>query len=235
MNIKRKACDIRTWKETFISRHTLHQHCCACPIALPVRRIPELFHPVHICFCRILYRVTWAGIICDFRTSLREFIDTVVDRFMRQTLRAVNRKHFFVNILCIESFCAQESHNRTLLCGSILLKHGCHFDYWNQLLNMRIRVCYLDCHEGGLCFYLVMYIENHLHPLQLFYFHLWPIYWSSLVRKTSVFFFLLLQRITSSLFPFLKTKIYAQCWVRVKRTLLWFELLEIKPVNEFYL
>jgi hypothetical protein len=27
----------------------------------------------------------------------------------------------------------------------------------------------------------VIHIENLLHPLQLFYFHLWTIYWCSLV------------------------------------------------------
>jgi hypothetical protein len=48
-------------------------------------------------------------------------------------------------------------------------------------MNMRMRVWYLDCHETGLCCYLVIHIENQLHPLQLFYFHLWPIYRLSLV------------------------------------------------------
>jgi hypothetical protein len=33
---------------------------------------------------------------------------------------------------------------------------------------MRMRACYLDCHEAGLCCYLVMHIENLLRPLQLF-------------------------------------------------------------------
>jgi hypothetical protein len=95
------------------------------------------------------------------------------NRFTWQTLRNVNRKHFFMNILCIESSCPQKTHSITQLLSSTLLKHGRHFDYWNQPLNMRMRVCYL-----------VMYIENiHvLRPLQLFYFHLWPIYWLSLVR-----------------------------------------------------
>jgi hypothetical protein len=32
---------------------------------------------------------------------------------------------------------------------------------------MRIHVCYLDCHEAGLCCYLVIYTENLLHILQL--------------------------------------------------------------------
>jgi hypothetical protein len=44
----------------------------------------------------------------------------------------------------------------TLLFDSTLLKHGRHFDYWNKLLNMRMRVCYLDYHEAGLCCYLVI-------------------------------------------------------------------------------
>jgi hypothetical protein len=80
-----------------------------------------------------------------------------------------------MNILCIESFCPQKRIT-TLLIGSTLLKHGRHFDYWNEPLNMRMRVCYLDYHEAGLCCYLVLHIENLLRPLHLFYFNLWYIY-----------------------------------------------------------
>jgi hypothetical protein len=61
-------------------------------------------------------------------------------------------------------------HDRMMLFGSILLKHGHHFDYGNQPHNMR--VCYLDYLEAGLCCYLVIHTENLLRPLQLFYFHL---------------------------------------------------------------
>jgi hypothetical protein len=61
---------------------------------------------------------------------------------------------------------------RTLLFGSTHLKHGRNFDYRNQPLNMCMRVCYLNCHESGLCCYLVTHIENILRPLQLFYFNL---------------------------------------------------------------
>jgi hypothetical protein len=78
-----------------------------------------------------------------------------------------------------------------LLFCSTLLKHGRHFDYQNQHLNMRMRVCYLDCHETGLCCYLVIHIENLLRPLQLFYFHLWPIYWLSLVHDFLPLWYLL--------------------------------------------
>jgi hypothetical protein len=30
---------------------------------------------------------------------------------------------------------------------------------------MRVRVCYLDCREAGLCYCLVTHVENLLHPL----------------------------------------------------------------------
>jgi hypothetical protein len=75
-----------------------------------------------------------------------------------------------------------KTHVRTLLFGSILLKLGRHFVNWNQPLNMSMRVWYLHCHEGGLYCCLVIHIEDLLRPLQLFYFHLWHIYWLSLVH-----------------------------------------------------
>jgi hypothetical protein len=42
--------------------------------------------------------------------------------------------------------------------------------FWvlNQPLNKRMRVCYLDCHEAGLCCYLVIHTENLLHQLQVY-------------------------------------------------------------------
>jgi hypothetical protein len=85
-----------------------------------------------------------------------------------------------MNILCTEFF-AHKTHNRTLFFGITRLKYGHQFDYWSQSLNICMRVCYLDCHEAGLCFYLVIHTENVLHQLRLFYFHLFPIYWLSLV------------------------------------------------------
>jgi hypothetical protein len=88
-----------------------------------------------------------------------------------------------MNILCIESFCPQKTHYRTLLFGR-------HFYYWNQLINISMSIFYLDCHEAGLCCYLVIHIEILLRPLQLFYFHLWPIYWLSLVWSSSFSIFL---------------------------------------------
>jgi hypothetical protein len=41
-----------------------------------------------------------------------------VNRFTRQTLPTVNRKHFFINILCIEPFCPQKI--TTYRCSSVV-------------------------------------------------------------------------------------------------------------------
>jgi hypothetical protein len=85
-----------------------------------------------------------------------------VNSFTRQILPTVSRKHLFMTVLYIESFCPRKTHNRTLLLSSTLLKHGHHFDYRNQPLNMRMCICYLDCHEAGLCCCLVV---THRRPI----------------------------------------------------------------------
>jgi hypothetical protein len=92
-----------------------------------------------------------------------------------QTLPTMNKEHFFMNILSIECLGPQNSHNGTLFFDGALLKHVRHFDYWNQSLNLPMRTCYLDSFEAGLRCYLIIHTENQLHPLQLFYFNLWPI------------------------------------------------------------
>jgi hypothetical protein len=113
MDIKHITCDIRTWKKAFISRHILRQHWYTCPIALPVRRKSQWS------FGRCLSHFrTWSGIICDIRTSLVECIDLVENRFTRQTLLTVNRKHFCMNMLCIEFFCPQ--NGTTECCSSVV-------------------------------------------------------------------------------------------------------------------
>jgi hypothetical protein len=48
---------------------------------------------------------------------------------------------------------------------------------------MRMHFCYLDCHEAGLCCYLVIHLENLFRLLQLFYFHLCHTYLLTLPRR----------------------------------------------------
>jgi hypothetical protein len=51
-----------------------------------------------------------------------------------------------------------------------MLLFGCTSDYRNQPLKMGMQVCYLDCHEAGLCCYPVIHTENLLHLLQLLWY-----------------------------------------------------------------
>jgi hypothetical protein len=147
-----------------ISWHILHQHWYTCPITLPVCQ--NLQH-------RSCLTVVWGTSTPPFQPLHHQWnvCHPVVNHFTRQTLPTINSKHLFMNTVCIESFSPQKTHNRMLLFDRTLLKQGFDFDYWNQPLNMCMRICYLDCHEAGLCCYLVIHIENLLHSLQLFYFH----------------------------------------------------------------
>jgi hypothetical protein len=141
----------------FISRHNHYQHWYTCPIALPVFRNPQ----------NISLLIVVSAISTPLFQSLhhpQNVCHPAVNHFVRQTLPTVNRKHFFVSILCIESFYPQIMHNRTPLFYRTPLRHGCHFDCWNQPPNMRMHVCYLDSHEAGLCCYVVI-----LHCITLHY------------------------------------------------------------------
>jgi hypothetical protein len=162
MDIKLKICDIRTWQKHLFLDISPHQHWYTCPIALPMRPKPQ-----H----RSLWMLSTSAPPFQPLRHQRNVCHTIVNRLTRQTLPTVNRKHIFMNIHYTESFCPQKTYKRTLLFGNIL-KHDGHFDYWNQPLNMRMLVCYLNCHEAGLCCYLVIHIENLLRPLHLFYSHL---------------------------------------------------------------
>jgi hypothetical protein len=51
--------------------------------------------------------------------TIDTFLGPVVNRFTQQTLSTVNRQHFFMNILRIDSFCSRKAHNRMLVFGSI--------------------------------------------------------------------------------------------------------------------
>jgi hypothetical protein len=95
-----------------------------------------------------------------FQHPRENFLTQLWTVLCQKTLPTIKKQHFFMNILCIESFWLQKTHKRMLLFDCTLLKHGCHFDYCNQPLNMRMCVFYLDSHEAGLCCYLVIHIGN---------------------------------------------------------------------------
>jgi hypothetical protein len=160
-------------KKTFIFRHIIHKPWYICPIALPVRRNRQ--HISHL----TVFSIISAPPFQPLRYQ-RNVCHPDVNRFTWQTLPTVNRKHFFIHILYTEYFCRQkkkENAQKLLLFCSKLFEQGHHFYYWNQPMNLHIRVCYQEYYDTRLCCYLVIHIENLFHPLQMFYFHLWPIYW----------------------------------------------------------
>jgi hypothetical protein len=161
-----KMCDIQSCKIHFTSRHILHQH---------LQHLSHRFTSASKTQHRNLLTVVSATSAPPIQHLRHQWnvCHRVVSRFTRRTLPTANIslwKSFAVSTLAHK----KKTHNISLLFG-ITLKHGRHFDYRNQPVNIRVGVCYLDCHEAGLCCYLVIHIENLLRPLQLFYFHLWPI------------------------------------------------------------
>jgi hypothetical protein len=111
--------------------------------------------------------------------------------YATNTSHCKQEKHFHHYPLHLVLLPRKKTHNKTLLFGIILLTHVLHFNYWNQPLNMSVRVCYRDYHEAGLCCYVVVRRES---LFQLFFFNLWPVYRLCLVY-TSYVTFAQLQRI----------------------------------------
>jgi hypothetical protein len=126
----------------------------------------------------VFIRATCSGIICDFRTSLRDILDPVVNSFARQTLPAVNRKYVFMNIFALSTFAHKRHIRERCSCGTPQARSP--LSLQKPSLNMRMRVCYLDRHEAGRCSHLVIHIENLLHPYSCFisiYLYLSSIYY----------------------------------------------------------
>jgi hypothetical protein len=99
MDIKRKTCHIRTCeKHLFLDISSTNIRTL----------VPSLYECVETRSIEVISEMS------------ATFLDSVVNRFTRQTLPTVNRKHFFTNILCTESSCPQKkTHNRILLFGII--------------------------------------------------------------------------------------------------------------------
>jgi hypothetical protein len=171
MDIKLKTSDIRTWeKHLFLDISSINTDIL----------VPSLYQCVETRNIELFWLLSRP--LPHLRLNIFVIIETFATK--PEKLYATNTSHRKQETFLYEypSRCVilpTKTHNKTLLFGSTILKHGRHFDYWNQPLNMRQRVCCLDFHVAGLCCYLVMHIEDLLRPLQPFYFHLWLIYWLS--------------------------------------------------------
>jgi hypothetical protein len=86
-----------------------------------------------------------------------------------------------MNILYIESFSPQKTHSRMLIFGIIHLLARlpfCLLKPASEHVHARLLP---KLSWSWTVLLLVIHIENLLCLLQLFYFHLWPIYWLSLI------------------------------------------------------
>jgi hypothetical protein len=85
------------------------------------------------------------------------FLDPIGNCFMQQTLPTLNRKHFFMNILCTKSFRTQkrtrERCSAVVHASSTVAVLTTETNLWTCML-----VRCLDCHKAGLCCYLVRHI-----------------------------------------------------------------------------
>jgi hypothetical protein len=108
------------------------------------------------------------------------FLGPVVNR-LRDWHFSPQRGNVLWICFALSTFAHENAHQNAAF-GITLLKYGRHFDYRNQPLNVRMRARYLYCNEIVMPCHLVIHTEDLLHPLELFYFYLWPIYWLSLVN-----------------------------------------------------
>jgi hypothetical protein len=119
MVIKHKTCDIQPEKKHVFLNISSTNIDTLVLIALPVRQNPQ-----HGSLLNVV-SATSAPPFQPLRHQ-RNLCHIVVNRFTRQTPPTVNRNSFIMNIISIEFFCSQETHNRTLIFGSILRKYGRH-------------------------------------------------------------------------------------------------------------
>jgi hypothetical protein len=114
MDIKHKTCDIRSWKKHLLLdiRSTNY-----IPLSHSFTGVSKPTARKSFDCCLSHFRI-FISSSATFRTSLREFLDPDANRFTRKTLPTVNRKHFFMSILCIESFCPQKQ-STTQHCSSV--------------------------------------------------------------------------------------------------------------------
>jgi hypothetical protein len=123
MDIKRKTCDIETWEKLFLYISFINIDTI----------VPSLYQCVETRSIEVFWLLSQAiphlrFIIWDFRMCLN--FSTQLWTALRQTLATVNRKHFFMNILCIESPCSQKKNaQQNALFGNTFLKQARHFDY----------------------------------------------------------------------------------------------------------
>jgi hypothetical protein len=158
MDMKRKTCVIWNRKK-FISRH----------ITLPVRR-----NPYHRSLLTVVSAIPHLRFNLFFMNkAFITFLDPVVNRFTRQILPTVNSKYFLRIFFALSPFAHKkrtiERWSSAAQSPFWLLKSASEHAHERLLSRM------------SWSWAVLLPSENLLRPLQLFYSHLWPNYWLSLV------------------------------------------------------
>jgi hypothetical protein len=125
-------------RKAFIPRHILHEQRYTCPIALQVSRNPQ-----H----RSLLTVFITAFAPPFQPlfNQRNVCHAFVNRFTRRKLPTVKILYEDTLHWVLVPPTKRKTDKRTRLFGSILFKHGRHFNYWN----------YWICIWAPYCVYLI--------------------------------------------------------------------------------
>jgi hypothetical protein len=155
-------------KKTFISRHILHQDWYICSIALAV-----LWNsPLTVASAASAPSFQPLRHQRKYAAKMEPLYATNISQYKQKTFLYEYPLHWVL----------LPTKNVPKRCSSVI-----HSSSTVAILTTKTSLwtcackCYLDCHEAGLCCYLLIHIENLLYPLQLFYFHLCPIYWLFLI------------------------------------------------------
>jgi hypothetical protein len=143
-------------EKTFISRQILHQHYLSHHFTSASKPAALKSFDCYLSHFRTSV-ATSSSVAKSLPTSCEPLYATDTSHRKQQTFLYEYSLHWVL--------LPRRKHDRTLLFGITPFQHCHHFDYWNQPLNMDMRV----------------HIGNILRPIQLFHFHLWPVYWICLV------------------------------------------------------
>jgi hypothetical protein len=154
MEIKRKTCDIRTRKKhLFLDISSTNIDTI----------VPSLYQCVEIRRMEVFWLLSHSlpnlvGHHLRFSNVLERISQPSCELLYAKNTYHRKQENFFMKCSLCWTLLSTKTHNKMLFFGSIHLKHSSHFDYWNKPLNMRICVCYLYCHEAGLCCYLLIHV-----------------------------------------------------------------------------
>jgi hypothetical protein len=173
-HIKRKACNVRTWKEHLFFNisstniDTLVPSLCQWVETHSVEVFCLLYEPFpHLRFNPFVLKR-------NFTTEAQPLYATKNSQRKQKICSWIS---FALSPFAPKKECTRER------CSSVVKFTSTDATFTTETSQWACACAsatyYLCCHEDGLCCYLVIRIEEQLRTLHLFYFHVWPSYWLS--------------------------------------------------------